>query len=68
MATETVEARLYDLEQRLRRVETKVGDSDGEDLPWWRKIAGRFKDNPEFDEAMRLGREYRKSLTPDDAD
>lgn len=29
--------------------------------PWWGKIRGTFKDDPEYDEAMRLGREWRTS-------
>lgn len=30
-------------------------------VPWWEKITGTFKDDPEYDEAMRLGAEYRRS-------
>jgi hypothetical protein len=32
---------------------------------WWREGAGRFKDDPIFDEIVRLGREYRDSLDTD---
>ncbi len=28
---------------------------------WWEEIAGTFADDPAYDEAMRLGREYRLS-------
>ncbi len=28
---------------------------------WWHEIAGTFANSPDFEEAMRLGREYRKS-------
>ena len=31
--------------------------------PWWKRIAGVFADDPAFDEAMRLGREYREAQT-----
>lgn len=30
--------------------------------PWWERIAGTFADSPAYEEAMRLGREYRESL------
>lgn len=30
-------------------------------VPWWLKIAGSCKQDPTFDEAMRLGEEWRKS-------
>jgi hypothetical protein len=36
--------------------------------PWWEKIVGTFADNPVYDEAMRLGREYRESLRADSTD
>lgn len=32
--------------------------------PWYIEGAGRFADDPVFDEIMRLGREYRQSLHP----
>jgi hypothetical protein len=30
--------------------------------PWWKKIAGIFADDPAFEEAMGLGREWRQSF------
>ena len=35
-------------------------------LPWWEKIAGTFADDPMYDEAMRLGREYRDAQSLED--
>lgn len=32
--------------------------------PWWKRIVGVFEGDPDFEEAMRLGREYRASLWP----
>jgi hypothetical protein len=32
--------------------------------PWWEQIAGTFAGKSVYDEAMRLGREYRGSLRP----
>lgn len=34
-------------------------------IPWWQEISGAFKDDPIFDEAMRLGREWRESQRED---
>jgi hypothetical protein len=32
--------------------------------PWWEQIAGTFQNDPMYEEAMRLGRQYRQSLRP----
>jgi len=29
--------------------------------PWWLKVAGSFENDPSFDQAVRLGQEWRKS-------
>ena len=42
------------------RLKRKI-DSNSAALPWWEKIAGTFAENPAYDEAMKLGREYRES-------
>jgi hypothetical protein len=57
-----MEQRLADLEAEVKRLKIKV-DQSSPDQPWWEEIAGTFADNPDYDEAMRLGREYRTSLT-----
>jgi hypothetical protein len=62
MAAKTVEERLTELEAKVDQILTAKPSLNGQSEPWWRKIEGRFKDNPEFDEAMRLGREYRETL------
>ncbi|KYC35227.1 hypothetical protein WA1_08700 [Scytonema hofmannii PCC 7110] len=31
--------------------------------PWWEDITGIFADEPAFEEAMALGREYRQSCS-----
>lgn len=36
-----------------------LAEFDGQ--PWWQRIRGTFKDDPAYDEAMRLGREWRES-------
>jgi hypothetical protein len=32
--------------------------------PWWECITGAFEDDPVFEQAMRLGRQYRESQRP----
>ena len=54
------------LEQRLAELEEKVASllrerqETAQEL-WWERIRGTFKDDPMYDEAMRLGREWREA-------
>ncbi|WP_309734308.1 hypothetical protein [Chamaesiphon sp. OTE_75_metabat_556] len=56
---EQLEERLTLLEAEVDRLKRKI-DLNAADLPWWEKIAGTFAENPAYDEAMKLGREYRE--------
>jgi hypothetical protein len=58
---EQLEERVAHLEAEVTRLKNKV-ENDLSSSPWWEKIAGTFSDNPAYDEAMRLGSEYRNSL------
>lgn len=56
--------KLAQLEERLRRVETELAELKNakpkvEPQPWYRLAAGQFKDDPVFDEIVRLGKEIR---------
>ena len=67
MATLSLEERVKELESRLKQVERQqAGAPAPDDRPWWEQIRGRFKDDPDYDEAMRLGREWRESFRPKD--
>ena len=60
------------LEERISQLERDVSllkshAPDPGDPPWWERIAGRFENDPAFDEIVRLGREYRDSLRPEDS-
>lgn len=62
MATGTIEERLTAVEQELAEIKRQLQtDKTEETLPWWKQITGVFKDCPEFEEAVRLGREWRES-------
>lgn len=61
---EQLEERLAYLEAEVAKLKSKA-ENDSASISWWAKIAGTFADNPDYDEAMQLGREYRESLRPD---
>ena len=72
MTTQQLEARLATLEEEMVQVKrlltTKEDLTTKEEMsqmPWWDKIAGSFADDPDFDEAERLGREWRRSAQDD---
>jgi len=56
--------RVEALEEAVRQLREQVGGAAGQ-RPWWRTGAGRFAQDPVFEEIVRLGREYRDSLHPD---
>jgi hypothetical protein len=67
MATGTLEERVSAVEQELAEIKQQlVSRSEAASPPWWEKIAGTFAASEHYDEAMRLGREYRESLRPKD--
>lgn len=60
MATPTIEERLSELEKKVARLmEEKAAPQ--KPAPWWERHIGAFKDSPYYEEAMRLGAEYRRS-------
>ncbi len=54
-----LESRLTNLEHEVRELRTKL--SEQIKVPWYRQIVGAFKDDPVFEEIVRLGAEYRES-------
>ena len=54
-----LENRVTQLEQELRQVKAQLGAKRQE--PWYRQILGEFKDDPVFDEIVRLGRQIREA-------
>jgi hypothetical protein len=59
--SEQLEERVAHLEAEVARLKNKV-ESTSSSKPWWEQIAGTFSENLAYDEAMKLGREYRNSL------
>jgi len=56
-----VEKRVKALENTMRRL---VGSNPLANRSWYRTQAGRFAHDPAFDEIVKLGHAYRKSLKP----
>jgi hypothetical protein len=59
-----LERRIHALEAQVAWLKAKLEEAVGPQVPWWQKIMGSFENDPEFDEAMRLGREWRESFRP----
>ena len=59
----SLEKRVAALEAEVAQLKQERGNAQVE-VPWWEKIWGTFKDDPDYQEAMRLGREYRQAQRP----
>ncbi len=64
MAVPEIESRVAVLEAKVEQLQRKLEAVAPDAKPWWEHIVGAFADDPAFEEAMRLGREYRESLRP----
>ncbi len=55
------------LEERVNALEAQVAhlmadkQAANTEVPWWQQRYGAFQDDEMYDEAMRLGAEYRRS-------
>lgn len=65
MTTVELEKRIASLETEVALLKNKVEKKVEKKKPWWEEIAGTFADDPAYEEAMRLGREYRESQRED---
>ena len=63
MATTSLAERARALERQMGELRSGTYPSE-ETRDWLNRVSGMFADDPVFDEAMRLGREYRESLQP----
>ena len=70
MATTTVEQRLLALEREVAEIKSRLGNAPSHTpgADWISAISGSMKDEPEFDEVVKLGRQIRKgsALDPDE--
>ena len=66
MANATLEERVATLEAELAELKKRnVPESPQESIPWYKARFGAFKDDPDYEEAMRLGRKWREAQQPD---
>ncbi len=63
MSPSALEKRVAALEQELTKLKKRV-ETVEPGRPWWERIAGTFEKDSIYEQAMKLGREYRKSLGP----
>jgi hypothetical protein len=68
MLSEQIEDKSQHLESRVSTLETEIVQMRQmlsafahKKTPWWLKVSGSFENDPSFDEATRLGQEWRKS-------
>ena len=64
MAVPQIEQRVAVLEAEVARLKEQLRKAVPSRGDWLNDIYGAFADDPHFEEAMRLGREYRESLHP----
>jgi hypothetical protein len=63
--SQQLEMRVANLETELAQMKQMLAESQQRKNPWWLEIAGSCENDPTFDEAVRLGQEWRKSTDGD---
>ena len=61
--SQTLEKRVEELEKKVAELSGKPGPAVRKKDPW--RTFGLFQDDPDFQEAVRLGRKYREQQTYD---
>ncbi len=64
MAARELEARVAALEAEVAQLKQRLEGPAESRKHWVDEVYGAFADDPDFLEAMRLGRKYRESLRP----
>ena len=64
MAAVSLQQRVAALETEVALLKKRIEATEKPGDPWLEKVWGAFANDPAFEEAMRLGREYRESLRP----
>ena len=64
MVAQEIESRVAALEAEMARLKERLDKALPSKADWLDEIYGSFDNDPIYEEAMRLGREYRESLRP----
>lgn len=61
-----LEKQVLALTDELAQVKQQLinGKPSEPEMPWWEKHWGIFDNDPDYEKAMELGRQYRESLRP----
>jgi hypothetical protein len=62
MSPTELEKRVAMLEEELTKLKNRVETVDP-GKPWWERITGTFEKDPVYEQAMKLGRQYRQALS-----
>jgi hypothetical protein len=67
MTKKELEDRVAELEKTVTELKAQLAQANGkpEGWEWWREGAGRFANDPVFDEIVRLGKEWRDKQLPE---
>ena len=58
-----LDCRVTLLERQLRKMRSELQVArQASQEPWWKRLAGKFKNDPLFDETIKAGKAYRRSL------
>ncbi len=58
-----LDRRVTVLERELRKVRSELSVvRKASEQPWWQRLAGKFKNDPLFDQTVEAGQAYRRSL------
>lgn len=60
MTNAELEKRIAILEREVALLKEKADEKNDQETPWYKQIP-KFGGNPAYEEAMKLGREYRES-------
>jgi hypothetical protein len=61
-STPTIEQRVEQLEKEITQLKLRLQSASpslASENPWWEEIVGVFANDPDFEAAVELGRDYR---------
>jgi hypothetical protein len=64
MSNTQLAKRLAALEKAVDELRARLDQKTAQPGRWWVETAGRFANDPVFDEIVELGKKYRESLRP----